>query len=90
MGNLSYCHVLPGNVTNNSWNACLTLRFIWPFLGRATTIHFTNLLHIDKSLVFLFSSEAFAVTSEVSVLKVLSAGLCLLNWSRTLLKSVVN
>jgi hypothetical protein len=71
------CHVLPGNVTNNSWNACLTQRFIWPFLGRAATIHFTNLLHTNKSLVFLFSSGALALTSELSVLKVLSAGLSL-------------
>jgi hypothetical protein len=29
---------------------CLTLGFIWGFLGRATTIHFTNLLHTNKSL----------------------------------------
>jgi hypothetical protein len=85
-----YCHVLAGNVTNSSWNACLTLRFSWPFLGQATTIHFTNLLHINKSLASLFSSGALAVTSELSVLKVLSAGLslsltgaelCELNWS---------
>jgi hypothetical protein len=38
-----YCHVCPGNVTNKSWNVCLTLGFIWPFFGRATTIHFTDL-----------------------------------------------
>jgi hypothetical protein len=74
------CHVFPGNVTNNSWNACLTLRFIWLFLGRATAIHFTNLLYTNKSLVFLFSSGALAVTSELSVLKVLSAELFWTPW----------
>jgi hypothetical protein len=64
-----------GNVTNSSWNACLTVGFIWPFLGRATTIHFTNLLHTNKNLVS-FSSGVLALT-KLSVLKVLFAGLFL-------------
>jgi hypothetical protein len=69
--------VLPVKVTNNSWKASLTLCFNWIFLGRATTIYFKNLLHINNSLLFLFSSEALAVTSELSVLRVLSVGLSL-------------
>jgi hypothetical protein len=70
-----YIVTWPGNVTNDSWNACLTLRFIWPYLGRAANIRFTNVLHINKSRVFLFSSGA--LTSKPPVLKVLSAGLSL-------------
>jgi hypothetical protein len=62
-----------GNVTSNSWNACLTLGSIWPFLGRATTIHFTNLLHTNKSLVW---------NSRCNFWTILSAGLSLLlDWT---------
>jgi hypothetical protein len=71
-----YCHVLPSNVTNNSWNACLTVRFIWPFLRRATTIHFTDLLLTNKSLVW---------SSRCNFWTICSAGLSLLlDWTEFL------
>jgi hypothetical protein len=78
---LKYRHVLPDNVTNNWRNACLTLGFIWPFLGRATTIHFTNPLHINKNLV---------CSSRCNFWTILSAGLSpLLDRNWTPLNSVV-
>jgi hypothetical protein len=76
---LIYYHVLPGNVTNYSWNHWVSF---WPFFGRSTTIHFTNLLHINKSLI---------CGSRCNFWTILSPGLSLLlDWSWTLLNSVLN